>query len=87
MFDRLSAPEPQARLAGVAGKRTATVWEAGRLAEARHAITQGHLQHLRAGLPAGVPVHEVPELFAKASGRRVVTMLADAVAAAAGDAL
>lgn len=87
VFDRLSAPEPQTRLAAVAGTRTATVWEAARLAEARHAIAQSHLQHLRADLPPGIPVHAVPELFAKASGRRVVSMLADALSASAGDAL
>jgi hypothetical protein len=32
-------------------------------------------------------VHEVPELFAKAGGRRVVAMVADALLAAAPEAL
>ena len=87
VFDRLSAAEPQARLAEVAGRRVSTVFEAARLADARHGIARGHLQRLGAALPAGLPVYEVPELFAKASGRRVVSMVADAMAAAAGDAL
>lgn len=87
VFDRLGEPQPQERLAEVAGRRVATVFEAGRLAEARHAVARGHVERLRADLPAAVPVHEVPELFAKAGGRRVVAMVADALLAAAPEAL
>jgi len=87
VFDRLGAPQPQARLAEVAGRRVATVFEAGRLAEARHAVARGHVERLRADLPSGVPVHEVPELFSKAGGRRLVTTVADALLAAAPEAL
>jgi hypothetical protein len=87
VFDRLGEPQPQERLAEVAGRRVATVFEAGRLAEARHTVARGHVERLRADLPAAVPVHEVPELFAKAGGRRVVAMVADALLAAAPEAL
>jgi anion-transporting ArsA/GET3 family ATPase len=87
VFDRLGAPQPQARLAEVAGRRVATVFEAGRLAEARHAVARGHVERLRADLPSGVPVHEVLELFSKAGGRRLVTTVADALLAAAPEAL
>ena len=49
-------------------------------------VAAEHLERLRAGLPAAVPMLTVPELFTKASGRRVVTLMADRLAAY-GDAL
>jgi anion-transporting ArsA/GET3 family ATPase len=77
VFERLCEPGPQARLAAHAGPKVSTVFHAARLAEARRAVASHHLRLLRESLPASVPVFELPELFTKASGRRVVSLLAD----------
>jgi anion-transporting ArsA/GET3 family ATPase len=79
VFDALLAPEPQAMLAEAAGARVATVFEAATLAQARRAIATDHLAKLTAALPSSVPTLLVPELFTKASGRRVVSLVADAL--------
>ena len=79
VFDALLTPEPQALLAEVACARVATVFEAATLAQARRAIATGHLAKLTAALPPSVPTLLIPELFTKASGRRVVSLVADAL--------
>ena len=48
--------------------------------EARRRNGGRHLEQLRAGLPAGLPVLYVPELFTRATGRRVVSLVAKALA-------
>jgi anion-transporting ArsA/GET3 family ATPase len=77
VFERLCDPPAQVRLAEVAGARVGTVFEAARLADSRRAMSDAHMVRLRQSLPGDVPVREVPELFTKASGRRVVSLVAD----------
>ena len=48
--------------------------------EARRRIGNRHLERLRAGIPTGLPVLYVPELFTKATGRRVVALVSRALA-------
>jgi anion-transporting ArsA/GET3 family ATPase len=77
VFERLCEPPAQVRLAEVAGTKVGTVFQAARLADARRTIADAHLARLRQSLPGDVPVREVPELFTRASGRRVVSLVAD----------
>jgi anion-transporting ArsA/GET3 family ATPase len=77
VFGRLCEPAAQEVLARAAGPKVTTVFDAARLAEARRSVVEQHLERLRAAVPADLPVIEVPELFAKASGSRVVTLVAD----------
>jgi anion-transporting ArsA/GET3 family ATPase len=77
VFDRLCEPEAQEVLIRAVGQKVATVFDAARLAEARRVVVEQHLQRLRADIPADVPVVQVPELFTKASGSRVVSLVAD----------
>jgi anion-transporting ArsA/GET3 family ATPase len=65
-------------LADAVGRGVNTVLDAARIAEARRRTGEGHLDRLRSGAP-DVPVLTVPELFTRATGRRVVTLVADAL--------
>ena len=89
-FDALCEADTAAVLASAVGEKSGakvrTVLEAAALAQRRADVAAEHLERLRAGLPAAVPMLTVPELFTKASGRRVVTLMADRLAAY-GDAL
>ena len=60
------------------------VFEAAALAQSRHDVAEGYLARLRDELPGDVPLHVVPELFTKASGRRVVALVADELQRALG---
>jgi len=80
VFDRLAAPAAQEVLERAVGSKVTTVFDAARLAEARRSVVETHLERLRADVPAEVPVVQVPELFTKASGSRVVTLVADELA-------
>lgn len=71
-------------LTAAVGKGAGALVLAARLAEARRATGAAHLDRLRAELPAGLPVLEVPELFTRASGPRVVMRVAEALAATLG---
>lgn len=77
VFDVLSLPAAQELLAATIGPRAATVFRAAGLAQSRREVAEGYVARLRDALPDGVPVHVVPELFTKASGRRVVALVAD----------
>jgi uncharacterized membrane protein YgcG len=77
VFAQLCAPAAQEVLARSVGAKVTTVFDAARLAEARRLVVEQHLQRLRADVPADVPVVQVPELFTKASGSRVVSLVAD----------
>ena len=55
----------------------ATVLRAAELAVGRRRVAERHVTDLRAGVPATVPMLIVPELYSRASGRRMVTRLAD----------
>ena len=71
----------RAELVEVVGRGANAVVDAARIAEARRRIGEGHLARLHESAP-GMPVLTVPELFTRATGRRVVTQVADALAAA-----
>ena len=67
----------RAELVDQVGRGAGAVLDAARFAEARRAIGDGHLDRLRASVD--VPIVTVPELFTRATGRRVVTLVADAL--------
>ena len=67
-------------LVEAAGRAVRTVMEAARITERRAEVGAGHLERLRNGLPAGLGTIVVPELYTRASGRRVVTLVAEALA-------
>jgi anion-transporting ArsA/GET3 family ATPase len=83
IVDRLDDAMPL--LVDAAGPAVATVVEAARLTEIRRSTGAGHLDRLRDWLtvrdevPDGLPIVTVPELFARASGPRVVSLVADAL--------
>jgi anion-transporting ArsA/GET3 family ATPase len=83
IVDRLDDAMPL--LVDAAGPAVATVVEAARLTEIRRSTGAGHLDRLRDWLavrdevPDGLPIITVPELFSRASGPRVVSLVADAL--------
>jgi anion-transporting ArsA/GET3 family ATPase len=79
VFGRLTSPALRAELRAAAGNGVDTVLDAARLTEARRQIGAGHLDRLRSALPVGVPLLVVPELFTRSTGRRVVTLMAQAI--------
>ncbi len=76
---RLGEPAVKKLLVGVAGRGVTAVLEAAAITEARRAVGGEHLEHLRREAP-GLPILQVPELFTRATGRRVVALVADALA-------
>ena len=79
VFQSLLAPAAQAKILTAVGPKAATVFEAASLAQARREVAATNLGRLREGVPDQVPLVLVPELFARAGGRRVVSLLADAL--------
>lgn len=79
VLDRLSAGDALATLGDLVGPEIDTVILAARLAQARANLGASHLARLEAALPAETPVYRVPELFARATGRRVVAKVAEAL--------
>ena len=77
MVENVATVEPM--LVEAAGRAVRTVMEAARITERRAEVGAGHLERLRNGLPAGLDTIVVPELYTRASGRRVVTLLAEAL--------
>lgn len=84
VFDALADPAAQAVLTASLGAAAGEVFAAAQLAQSRHLAAEGHLARLVELLPDNVPVHQVPELYTKASGRRVVSLLADELEAVLG---
>ncbi len=84
VFDALADPAAQAVLAEALGAAAGEVFAAAQLAQSRHLAAEGHLARLVELVPDDVPVHQVPELYTKASGRRVVSLLADELEAVLG---
>jgi anion-transporting ArsA/GET3 family ATPase len=78
VVDRLDAAETL--LVDAAGPGVRQVLAAAQVTEARRRTGNRHLERLRGGIPAGLPVLYVPELFTKATGRRVVALVAKALA-------
>jgi anion-transporting ArsA/GET3 family ATPase len=79
VFERLDATKPRRLLAKAAGDKVGIVLDAARMTEARRRLGAGHLDRLRAALGPDVPVLIVPELFTRATGRRVVTLMAQSI--------
>ena len=75
VVDRLAAALPT--IVDEIGRGGRAVLEANRITDARRKIGDGHLDRLRAG--SDLPILTVPELFTRATGRRVVTLVADAL--------
>jgi len=84
LFGRLTEPAAVERLAAAAGRKVQTVMEAAALVDARCAVGAQHLDSLWSHLPPDVRRMVVPELFTKARGRRVVSLVADAIAEVSG---
>ena len=76
--------EAQALLVAAAGQNVVDVMAAARMNESRRRVGAGHLDHLRETLEATsdkpVSMMYIPELFTRATGRRVVSLVADALA-------
>lgn len=66
-------------LADAVGPAVRAVIEAARITEARRTIGAAHLDRLRATRPDLAPLM-IPELFTRATGRRVVALVANALA-------
>ena len=77
VVDRLDEIEPV--LVDVAGPGVRQVLAAATVTEARRRVGGRHLERLRAGVPADLPVLYVPEMFTRATGRRVVALIARAL--------
>jgi anion-transporting ArsA/GET3 family ATPase len=80
VFERLeSSAAARTLLAARVGARIDTVIAAASLTEARRRIGAGHLERLRGALDGAVPMLIVPELFTRASGPRVVSLVAQSI--------
>jgi anion-transporting ArsA/GET3 family ATPase len=66
-------------LVDAAGPAVRDVVLAAQLTEARRVVGARHLERLRAAVPTGLPILYVPELFTRATGRRVVALVAEAL--------
>ena len=73
--DRLIEALPQ--ITGAVGQGAGAVLEAARITDARRQIGAAHLDRL--GAESDLPMLLVPELYTRATGRRVVTLVADAL--------
>jgi anion-transporting ArsA/GET3 family ATPase len=83
VVDQLESALPT--LTAAIGPGASTVLEAARLTDARRRTGAGHLRRLQIELQrdpsnADLPIITVPELFSRAPGRRVVSLIADALA-------
>jgi anion-transporting ArsA/GET3 family ATPase len=83
VFERMRTGEAHRLLVETAGAAVDTVLSAAELLEARRRVGAGHLDRLRRELAQrvgpSVPLLIVPELFTRAVGRRVVTLMAQAI--------
>ena len=70
VFEALCAPGPRAALDVLAGGDTGPVLEAARLAVTMRRTRSTHLERLRAGIDASVPLLYLPFLFARFHGLR-----------------
>jgi anion-transporting ArsA/GET3 family ATPase len=66
-------------LVDAAGPGVRDVVLAAQLTEARRVVGGRHLERLRAAVSPGLPILYVPELFTRATGRRVVALVAEAL--------
>ena len=80
VFDRLRAPAPAAILQRRAGAGVTQVLDAAELAVSLRRRRAEHLEELRDALPRPLPMLFVPELFARTSGLRATSQVAEALA-------
>ena len=73
VVDRLAQVEPL--LVETVGPGVRQVLAAAQVSEARRRVGSRHLERLRGGIPPDLPVLYVPELFTRATGRRVVALV------------
>ncbi len=79
VFDKLFDRDAEQLLVAAAGKHVADVMQAARMNESRRRIGAGHLERLRTDVGDDVPMIYLPELFTRATGRRVVSLVSDAL--------
>jgi len=79
VFDRLRAPAAAAVLAWRAGSGASKVLDAAELAVSLRRRRAEHLEALRDALPRSLPMLFVPELFARTSGMRATSQVAEAL--------
>jgi len=79
VFDRLFTRKAQAMLVDAAGRRVLDVMEAARMNESRRRVGSGHLERLREAWGDDNRMLYIPELFTRATGRRVVALVANAL--------
>jgi anion-transporting ArsA/GET3 family ATPase len=79
VFDRLRAPAAAAVLARRAGPGASKVLDAAELAVSLRRRRAEHLEALRDALPRSLPMLFVPELFARTSGMRATSQVAEAL--------
>jgi anion-transporting ArsA/GET3 family ATPase len=79
-FERLNEPALVGALSDAAGGPVGPVFDAARLAVTLRRTRAGHLERLRAGVPADVPMLYVPELFSRSHGLRATRQVADSLA-------
>ena len=79
VFERLRAADGDG-LGGALGPGLGPVLEAARLAVTLRRTRAGHLARLREGVPTGMDVVYVPELFNRTHGLRATRQVADALA-------
>ena len=84
VFERLRQPAVAAVLATEVGPGVEPVMEAARLAVTLRRTRAGHLEHLRASVPAELPLLYVPYLFSRTHGRRATAQVAEALGAELG---
>jgi hypothetical protein len=79
-FERLNEPALVGALTDAVGGPVEPVFDAARLALTLRRTRAGHLERLRKGIPADVPLLYVPELFSRSHGLRATRQVADSLA-------
>jgi anion-transporting ArsA/GET3 family ATPase len=79
VFEQLRTPAGLAAMSDAAGKQATVVLDAAELAVRLRRTRAEHLARLRAGLPAGLELLYVPELFAPHHGIRATRQVATAL--------
>jgi anion-transporting ArsA/GET3 family ATPase len=79
VFERLREPDARAVLRSVGGRAVSHVLDATELAVARRRMSVEHIETLRRALSNDIPMVLLPELFARAGGKRLITQLSEAL--------
>jgi anion-transporting ArsA/GET3 family ATPase len=84
VFRALRQPEPEAALAAAVSGPVAPVFDGAELAVKLRRTRAEHLATLREGLPRGVELLYVPELFQRTHGVRATRQIAESLGAELG---